>query len=108
MKMQPENLDNNNPLRILLDASFQGVKRLFVLAFDNTVNDNKKVERDSHKKYFLPRVTITNYNVLIDGKNIYDQPIGDQIKNMMKLDKLQQDKERITQQDICYIINNKY
>ena len=108
MKMQPENLDNNNPLRILLDASFQGVKRLFVLAFDNTVNDNKKVERDSHKKYFLPRVTITNYNVLIDGKNIYDQPIGDQIKNMMKLDKLQQDKERFTQQDICYIINTKY
>ena len=108
MKMQPENLDNNNPLRILLDASFQGVKRLFVLAFDNTVNDNKKVERDSHKKYFLPRVTITNYNVLIDGKNIYDQPIGDQIKNVMKLDKLQQDKERFTQQDICYIINTKY
>ena len=106
--MQPENLDNNNPLRILLDASFQGVKRLFVLAFDNAVNDNKKVERDSHKKYFLPRVTITNYNLLIDGKNIYDQPIGDQIKNMMKLDKLQQDKERITQQDICYIINTKY
>ena len=70
--------------------------------------DNKKVERDSHKKYFLPRVTITNYNVLIDGKNIYDQPIGDQIKNMMKLDKLQQDKERFTQQDICYIINTKY
>ena len=108
MKMQPENLDNNNPLRILLDASFQGVKRLFVLAFDNTVNDNKKVERDSHKKYFLLRVTITNYNVLIDGKNIYDQPIGDQIKNVMKLDKLQQDKERFTQQDICYIINIKY
>ena len=108
MNMQPENLDNNNPLRILLDASFQGVKRLFVLAFDNTVNDNKKVERDSHKKYFLPRVTITNYSVLIDGKNIYDQPIGDQIKNVMKLDKLQQDKERFTQQDICYIINTKY
>ena len=108
MKMQPENLDNNNPLRILLDASFQGVKRLFVLAFDNAVNDNKKVERDSHKKYFLPRVTITNYNLLIDGKNIYDQPIGDQIKNVMKLDKLQQDKERFTQQDICYIINTKY
>ena len=37
MKMQPENLDNNNPLRILPDASFQGVKRLFVLGFDNSV-----------------------------------------------------------------------
>ena len=49
-KMYTENLDKNNPLRILLDASIQGVKRLFVLAFDNINNDDKKVERDSHKK----------------------------------------------------------
>ena len=32
------------------------------------------------KKYFLPRVDITNYNVLIDGRNFYDQPINDLIK----------------------------
>ena len=25
--------------------------------------------------YFLPRVEIKNYNVLIDGRNFYDQPI---------------------------------
>ena len=33
-------MDNGNPvkLRILLDASFQEVKRLFVLAFDNYDN----------------------------------------------------------------------
>ena len=52
-----------------LDVSFWGVKRLFVLAFNNTNNDNKKVERNSHGKYFLPRVNITIYNVLIDGRN---------------------------------------
>ena len=40
----------------------------------------KKGERDSPRKYFLPRVDITNYNVLIDGRNFYDQPINDQIK----------------------------
>ena len=56
------------------------MKILFVLAFDSTENGNKKVERDSHRKYFLPRVDITNYNVLIDGRNFYDQPISDQIK----------------------------
>ena len=53
---------------------------MFVLAFDNSNDDNKKVERNSHTKYFLPRVNITNYNVLIDGRNIYDQPINNQIK----------------------------
>ena len=56
------------------------MNRLFVFAFDNTENGNHKVERDSHRKYFLPSVDITKYNVLIDGRNFYDQPINDQIK----------------------------
>ena len=46
---------------------------------------------------FLPRVDITSYNVLIDGRNVYDQPISDEIKSMMKLEKLQQGKEMIIQ-----------
>ena len=53
---------------------------MFVLAFNDVNNDANKIERDSHRKYFLPRVNITNYNVLIDGRNFYDQPINDQIK----------------------------
>ena len=65
----------------------QGVERLFVLAFDNTDNGNKKVERDCHGKYSLPRVNITNYNVLIDDRNFYDQPLGDQIKKYGKIRK---------------------
>ena len=56
------------------------LNRLFVLAFDNINNGDNKVERDSHGKYFLPRGDITICNVLIDGKNFYDQPINDQIK----------------------------
>ena len=36
-----------------LDASFQGVNRLFVLAFNNVNNDTNRVQRDSHRKYFL-------------------------------------------------------
>ena len=39
-----------------------------------------KIERDSHRKYFLQRVDITNYNVLIDGRKYYDQPNNYQIK----------------------------
>ena len=53
---------------------------MFVLAFDNSNNGANRVERDIHRKYFLPRVDITNYNVLIDGRNFCDQPINDQIK----------------------------
>ena len=70
---------NMNSERFPLDASFQGVYRLFALVFDNT-NDANRVQRDSHRKYFLPRANITNYNVLIDGRNVYDQPTNDLTK----------------------------
>ena len=59
-----------------------------MLAFSNTDNDATKVERDSHRKYFLPRVDITNYNVLIDGRNFYDQPINYQIKKYDEIRKI--------------------
>ena len=39
-------------IRELLDSSYQVVKRLFVLAYINTVGDNQ-VSVDSYKKYFL-------------------------------------------------------
>ena len=64
------------------------MNRLFVLAFDNTENGSIKVERDSHRKYFLPRVNITNNNVLIDGRNSSDQPINDQIKKYDEIRKI--------------------
>ena len=88
-EIKSRDLDNVNPLKILLDASFQGVKRLFLLAFNNTTvdvvsnpidNTNNRVEKNSQRKYFLPRVDTTNQNVLNDGRNFYDQPTGDQIK----------------------------
>ena len=64
------------------------MNRLFALAFDNTENGNKKVERDSHRKYFLPRANITNFNVLIDGRDFYDQSVNDQIKNYDEIRKI--------------------
>ena len=78
----------NNFKRYPLDASFQGVNRLFVLDFDNTKNGVNKVERYSHRKYFLPRVNITNYNVLIDGRNFYDQLTNDLIKQYDEIRKI--------------------
>ena len=85
-RVESRNLDGQNPTRFYLDASFQGVKKFFVLAFDiTTVNNDSndgpnKVKRKSNTKYFLARENITNYNVLIDGRNFYDQPINNQLK----------------------------
>ena len=86
-KIEARDLENNNFTRFHLDASFQGVRRLLVLAFDNTDNGATKVERNSHRKYFLPRVNVNNYNVLINGRNFYDQPINDSIKQYEQIAK---------------------
>ena len=58
----------------MLDASYQGVKRLFILAYRNHVGANKIIA-DSHRRYFLPRLKIEKYNIEIDGRNFYDQPV---------------------------------
>ena len=59
---------------------FKELKKLFVFAFDNVNNDNKESWKIQPQKYFLPRVNITNYNVLIHGRNFYVHPVVDQIK----------------------------
>ena len=74
-------------IRELLDSSYQGVKRLFVLAYNNK-EGNDQVSADSYKKYFLPRIKIENYNIEIDGKNFYDQPINDSNKQYDEIRKI--------------------
>ena len=69
---------------------------MFVLAYNNTQNvannpinnTANRVQRDSHRKNFLPRVDITNYNVLTDGRNFYDQLINDKIKQYDEIRKV--------------------
>ena len=51
-------------------------------------NIANRAQRDIHRKYFLPRVDITNYNLLIDERNFYDQPVSDQIKKYDEVRKI--------------------
>ena len=66
---KPELLAQNANLNHLIEPKFQGANRLFVLTFENDA------QRRSNKKYYLPNVEIKDYNVMIDGKNLFDQPI---------------------------------
>ena len=77
----------------LLNASFQGVKRLFVLAYfiaapSAAGNPDDTAGIKNNKKYFLPRGEIKNYNVLIDERNVYDQPINYLIKQYDEIKKV--------------------
>ena len=48
-KIETKEAHDQTLARFPLDASFQGVNKLFVLTFENTNNDNNKVERNSHR-----------------------------------------------------------
>ena len=59
-----------NPyLDYLIDPSFQGVNRLFVLSFENNT------DRTVHTKNYSPNAEIKSYNVIINGQNVFDQPL---------------------------------
>ena len=65
-------------MRESIDSSCQGINRLFVVAYEG--GDNT-VTASCHRRYFLPRVEIKNYNIEIDGRNFYGQPINNQETN---------------------------
>ena len=66
---KPELLAQNANLNHLIEPSFQGINRLFVLAFENDV------QRTSNKRYYIPNVDVKDYNVMIAGKNFFGQAV---------------------------------
>ena len=69
---KPELWAQNEKLNNLIEPSFQLVNRLFVLAFEH---DNGNDQRISNKRYYLPNVEIKDYNVIIDGKIFFNEPV---------------------------------
>ena len=73
-------------LNIPLDPSFQGVNRLFVMAYSRA--DNNQPTRNGQRKYYLPRIALNKYNVIIDGKIFYDNPIENNLERYSELKKV--------------------
>ena len=67
--IKSELLAQNASLNHLVEPSFQGINRLFVLAFEN---DGHRV---SNKRYYIPNAEIKDDNVMIDEKTFFDQPV---------------------------------
>ena len=63
------NQTKTNNLNYLIDPTFNKVNRLFVLSFEN------EEDRTSFSKYYVPKVEIKDFNVLIDGKIFFDVPV---------------------------------
>ena len=60
----------------------QGVNKPFVLSFENTTG------RTVHTKYYLPTAEIEDYNVTIDGQNIFDQPVKNNLRTYDNIRKI--------------------
>ena len=80
-----EDADDNVFKYIILDPSFQGVNRLFVMAYNRA---NGQPTRNGQQKYYLPRIDLEKYNVIIDGRNFYDNPIESDIEKYRELKKV--------------------
>ena len=64
MTIQPQ----NSNLNYLIDPTFTNVNRLFVSSFPRNNNTDS---RYSYSKYYVQKVEINDYNVLIDGKFLW-------------------------------------
>ena len=65
MSIQPQ----NNNLNYLIDPTFTKVNRLFVLSFPRNNNTDS---RYSFSNYYVLKVKVNDFNVLIDGKSFFD------------------------------------
>ena len=58
------------------------------MAYDNHNNGNNRVIKNDQRKYYLPKVDLNKYNVIIDGRNFYVNPIESDVENYRELKKI--------------------
>ena len=75
-KTKGDNKNTANEFRYFFESNFVGVNRLFVLVY---ANEDAHYKRFKAKKYYLPKEVIDDCNVIINGKNFFDQAIDSDI-----------------------------
>ena len=65
--------------RTTLDVSFEGVSKLFAAAYETDDIGRNANTDESRRRYYLPKAEVKDYNVLIDGRNFYDQNVSSSI-----------------------------
>ena len=80
----------NNNLNILIDPTFTNVNRLFVLAYEADANEQ------SFSQFYLPRVMVKDFNVIIDKLAFFDLPIKTEDKAYEKIIDISKNNEYTT------------
>ena len=92
----------NNNLSILIDPTFTNVNRLFVLAYQN--GD----DRQSYSQFYLPKVMVKDYNVIIDKLAFFDLPIKTEEEAYEKIIDISRNNEYTTGDLLDYDYFKKY
>ena len=92
----------NNNLNILIDPSFTNVNRLFVLAYQ-TADD-----RQSFSQFYLPKVMVKDFNVIIDKLAFFDLPINIEEEVYEKIIDINRNNEYTTGNLLDYDYFKKY
>ena len=92
----------NNNLNILIDPTFTNVNRLFVLAYQ-TAND-----RQSFSQFYLPKVMVKDFNVIIDKLAFFDLPIKTEEEAYEKIIDISRNNEYTTGNLLDYDYFKKY
>ena len=84
------NQPQDNSLNYLIDLMFTKVNRLFVLSF---VRNAEGDHRRSFSSYYVLNARIKDFNVLIDGKSLFDLPVKDEEESYEKNIKMSRNNE---------------
>ena len=92
----------NNNLNILIDPTFTNANRLFVLAYQNAD------DRQSYSHFYLPRVMVKDFNVIIDKLAFFDLPIKSEEEAYEKIIDISRNNEYTTGNLLDYDYFKKY
>ena len=92
----------NNNLNILIDPTFTNVNRLFVLVYQNTD------DRQSFSQFYLPKVLVKDFNVIIDKLAFFDLPIKTEEEAYEKIADISRNNEYTTGNLLDYDYFKKY
>ena len=99
-QMSTEEINNN--LNILIDLTFTNVNRLFVLAYQNNA------DRKSFFEFYLPKVMVKDFNVIIDKLAFFDLPIKNEEEVYEKIIDISKNNEYTTGDLLDYDYFKKY
>ena len=92
----------NNNLNILIDPTFTNVNRLFVLAYQNAD------DRQSFSQFYLQKVLVKDFNVIIDKLAFFDLPIKTEEEAYEKIIDISRNNEYTTGNLLDYDYFKKY